>query len=763
MPTEADLLAAIDADPDADRPRLAHAAWLAKRDPDRARFIRAQVRIANAPPDEAAERDTAEAKRILAANRTRWLAGRPTPRGAEWGFVRGHPEEIIFTSRVLFEKSWPTLLVPGVRRVRFNDVAGLSRIAECPGLARVRELVISQLHLSDETLLAVLASPHLSGLRRLHVVCGRPTAASLVAACRLPALERLTFNSSIPQPLDPGGTRALARLSGLRSLELKGWHIADDAARALWAGSYPALRALTLRDCGIGPGGLEGLGDGGCLPALELLDLRQNVLADGGAEALARATRWTRLRWLQLSRNVIGARGAAALAGASHLTSLETLVLHWNAIPDEGAAAFARGRPPALRKLDLSHNLIGDVGMRTLAEAGVRPLCQGNPASAALIKASESGKAPPPEKTPAAPREAARVEAVGPRDEDGLVRAILADPWDDLARSAYADWLEEQGKPLHAELLRLPRTEEARRRHIVTQLSQAAYDAMDCDGGGIPAPGEDGLLEVRSMLISFIGRKSQLRLTSSLREHHIERVILEGRLTDWSRLADAEVMTHLRALDLGPTGLRDDGAKVLARCEGMGRLCALSLQHAQLTPRGLATLCGSEHLGRLVALAPPDLAVSSSSVSALADGPLAGGLRRLDLSGARLGDLDLGVILHSRTLSSALVSLDLSLCELSDRSAGALAASANMGALRSLDLSHNRFTEAGLALLASSGLFRRLRRLRMVSGPHLGSLTGFRPLLRAADVPGLTLVLSKPGDGSAVEFREALGARLILE
>jgi len=39
-------------------------------------------------------------------------------------------------------------------------------------------------------------------------------------------------------------------------------------------------------------------------------------------------------------------------------------------------------------------------------------------------------------------------------DEDALVRAILADPRDDLTRDVYADWLEEHGRPLHASLVR---------------------------------------------------------------------------------------------------------------------------------------------------------------------------------------------------------------------------------------------------------------------------------------------------------------------
>lgn len=46
------------------------------------------------------------------------------------------------------------------------------------------------------------------------------------------------------------------------------------------------------------------------------------------------------------------------------------------------------------------------------------------------------------------------VPAVHP-ERDALMRAILANPDDDLPKLVYADWQEEHGDPLHAELIRL--------------------------------------------------------------------------------------------------------------------------------------------------------------------------------------------------------------------------------------------------------------------------------------------------------------------
>jgi uncharacterized protein (TIGR02996 family) len=64
---------------------------------------------------------------------------------------------------------------------------------------------------------------------------------------------------------------------------------------------------------------------------------------------------------------------------------------------------------------------------------------------------------------------------LGTVDEDGLVRAIWADPFDEVPRLAYADWLDEQGKPLHAALLRAaPGEREEVAGRLVAQVSKDA-------------------------------------------------------------------------------------------------------------------------------------------------------------------------------------------------------------------------------------------------------------------------------------------------
>src|SRR5688572_6695117 len=76
VPTEEELLSAIDAEPEADAPRLAHADWLeANGDPERAAYVRSSLR---------SERDTFH----------RWVGGLPTVHGMAWECRRGYPEVV---------------------------------------------------------------------------------------------------------------------------------------------------------------------------------------------------------------------------------------------------------------------------------------------------------------------------------------------------------------------------------------------------------------------------------------------------------------------------------------------------------------------------------------------------------------------------------------------------------------------------------------------------------------------------------------------
>ncbi len=351
-------------------------------------------------------------------------------------------------------------------------------------------------------------------------------------------------------------------------------------------------------------------------------------------------------------------------------------------------------------------------------------------------------------------------------DEAALVRAILSDPHDGLTRSAYADWLEEQGKPRHAELQRmrptrmlnvwlLPAAEWQQQRDLVAEIARP-IDPWTC---GAPHMGDDGLLEITMASQVFSFGPFQER-AACLRDNHVSRVCLDGDSEDWAAVGNAPALEHLHALCLKRCTYRLGGARVLATAAGMGRLSSLRLGRKE----GLTSFAVSEAMPGLVHLDLSNCQVGQGLLRALAGGPLAGRLRHVNLSDNRIGDRGLGSPLRLPAFLSGLVSLQLQGCAIGDRGIKALASSPHLGGLRYLNLKSNGMTaEDGFASLAGSGLLDSLRRLEIGLG-SIGPLAGITAVVKAAaDHPQLTIGLS--GDVSpdeAAEYEDLIGGRLIL-
>src|SRR5262249_53102359 len=119
MPTEEELLATIDASPDDDAPRLAHADWLENNgDRERAEFIRAQL------DDEEVDGSA-------------YTDGLPRVPGMKWDCRRGHPEQVTFDSVTAFKKGWPLTRGRRVRHVIFNELRSGKALASLPALAEI--------------------------------------------------------------------------------------------------------------------------------------------------------------------------------------------------------------------------------------------------------------------------------------------------------------------------------------------------------------------------------------------------------------------------------------------------------------------------------------------------------------------------------------------------------------------------------------------------------------------------------------------------
>jgi uncharacterized protein (TIGR02996 family) len=227
-----DLLQQVLAQPGADAPRLAYAqACDAAGDP-RGEFIRLQLeamkyrrRGAKGRASEPAERAAA----LLDQHREAWSNGVTADPRFYRGFVEGvtmTPQQFLDTGAELFTRA-------PIRHLRITGHAGpsMAALARSPLLARLVTLTAHGLGLGDDELLALLASPHLGGLRMLDLGGNRITVRgldALAAAGNLPQLAYVNLaGNSVPRHEEGYGVDAMSGTIVPDSIYL------DDDARAL--------------------------------------------------------------------------------------------------------------------------------------------------------------------------------------------------------------------------------------------------------------------------------------------------------------------------------------------------------------------------------------------------------------------------------------------------------------------------------------------------------------------------------------------------
>jgi uncharacterized protein (TIGR02996 family) len=759
MPTEADLLAAIDANPDDDAPRLAHADWLENNgQTGLAAFIREQL----------AGRWTHE---------KRWVAGLPCVPGMEWGCWRGYPEKVTFSSAAGFRKGWPLTEGRKVRYVEFSCLRGGAKLAAEPALADMERLSLS--FLEPDVVLAILASPHLGRLRHLALAPYPSTSEFVVQLAALPVLARLrSLEVCLPSQQDLREEHVVAlvnspHLVGLRGLCLRSGLDAG-AMNALWQPS--SLRELTALELfppsahhnGSWGGGLDGLGDGAALPALERFRFGyQQEGEENIGVVLARATQWGRLRVLGLSGTNCGDIGTRALANCSHLTRLERLDLSHCEVSDAGAAALSRSPGfPSLTTLDLSHGLIGLSGVSALGRSEALPRLRQlhlayNPAPAALLQAVETrfrkGGPPLEETLPAEPAcPAPDAPTVGDADEDGLIRAIWADPFDELPRRVYADWLQEQGLPDHAALLGPANYQRpASFNRIVERMRKDAPVLFT------PFLSEEGLLWVTIHTVALRSKAFKSDGPAWMRRHHVSEVQPEGTTRDWAGFFAAGWLAHVRGLTFRDRAF--DSFKALAASTRAAGLASLVLGPNIIRSPGAVDLFAGTHMRGLCRLLFVSGVVCPDTMRALADAPFADHLRNLALGGLYGVTTQTMSVLANSPALGGVVTLTLPRGHLGTSEIKALADSPCLRSLRNLDLGANRFPDPAWAILGESPLLPGLRRLRLdMSGASQAVLEKFARAV--ASTPSCRLVLAGKVEAAARKsLAEILGERLTVE
>jgi uncharacterized protein (TIGR02996 family) len=374
---ETAFLADICERPDDDAPRLVFADWLEENgQPQRAEFIRVQIELAKLDRDDPRRLDLQARETELTIGHAReWETGLPG-----WARSKGHYDYrrgligwLNLTQTEFLRRGEAVFRIAPVQTVRLRSVRlGIPELAASPLLGRLSGLDLRSNNLIGEDVEALVTSPHLGaltylGLLQNNIGDGLPALAAWPGLARIASLD-LTLNYLTEPSLLP--LLASHHLGGLRWLGLEQNPLGPAAGRALArASALAGLSRLELRGCDIDAKGAGDLGASTRLVGLSELDLSYNPLREEGGKALAGAPLLGQLTSLELGQCQLGDAGLRALAGSPYLGKLRRLGLRWNSIGPEGAAALAAARVSDLRELYLEENPVGAEGARALASS----------------------------------------------------------------------------------------------------------------------------------------------------------------------------------------------------------------------------------------------------------------------------------------------------------------------------------------------------------------------------------------------------------
>jgi uncharacterized protein (TIGR02996 family) len=345
-------------------------------------------------------------------------------------------------------------------------------------------------------------------------------------------------------------------------------------------------------------------------------------------------------------------------------------------------------------------------------------------------------------------------------ENEGLVRAVLADPWDELSRNVYADWLEEQGEALLAELARRPPAPS--RRLDKTPVGDALLSG--CPPVQMALFHQGGFPSVRIGMAAFRTKACQTGVPGWMKANRITGLELDGQTKDWAKAANSPVLAGVRLLDLSSCQLWPVGTKAFTSSPHLAGVWSLDLRQSLLYREGLRSLAHCEALSGLARLHLKEGGqLTRETALELGEAPFAGWLQYLELLYSGLDDDGAQALLSPR-LAPSLVTLSLRGCVVGNATATILAESPSLASLRNLDLSYTSITEAGLEALARSPLLPRLRRLCLGGSLRATAEGRYLAFARAlADIPGPTLVLDyREPDARNPALRAALGERLVL-
>jgi uncharacterized protein (TIGR02996 family) len=379
--TDCDILyrAVLD-HPEDDTLRLVYADALEEGgDPRWAAFVRGQVALSRVPGYDPLWVN-ARAHGTGRAFDPRWTSELVLPEGIDWArdpFRRGLPGAVRADTGTAFAAHADELFTRypiealELQAIRPPDTRVLPA---CEWLERITALSLVQ-GAGGPTVAQLLASPHLTRLRELHLGPELTTPAAVRAVALSRVFGQLTA-LGVRSDSRGGGTLAgeLARHKkppALTKLDLSGNRLTAQALAPLVASAaVAAVEDLDLSDNNLGAEGVTAVA-AGALPALRSLHLLRTRPQEAGVAALVRASFFPELRSLSLGGNNLGPAAAVEIANPpAGAVQLRVLDLRDNKIGDRGAAALANSpRLASLIELDLAESRVGDAGAKAMADS----------------------------------------------------------------------------------------------------------------------------------------------------------------------------------------------------------------------------------------------------------------------------------------------------------------------------------------------------------------------------------------------------------
>jgi uncharacterized protein (TIGR02996 family) len=363
--------------------------------------------------------------------------------------------------------------------------------------------------------------------------------------------------------------------------------------------------------------------------------------------------------------------------------------------------------------------------------------------------------------------------------EDAAFLAAIRDhPDDDGPRLVYADWLDERGHTDRAEFIRLQCAAERHgpRDPCAADLRAAAGEllaehAADWLGHAARVRLDEpcfrrGFLEGATLRAGAVSTFLRHAAAVPLRELTVEAY--HGLGVPLADFLDCPYLDRLSRLTFHghfyaerdadrffatALGVADAGIRAVLDCPHLRRLTGLGfVDICSLTTAGFQALAEAPHLADLrhlnLSVGGGDVADRDDGIRLLADSPYLSDLTELGLRGNGLTDAAASALAMSRRLTR-LERLDLGdNAGVGDPGVWDLARSANLAALRVLNLSGSGVTETGAEALADWRHAGALRELDLSFAP-LGD-AGVRALAAAPGLDGLErLALGKDSVGDA--------------